>query len=78
MLSMCVVWQKQTLMDVMSRKTVLDALAGYHPFWLSAALEVISSAGSVAVMLVLITPKHIRAGVQRTHHFPAEASALTA
>ena len=33
-------WQMQALMDVMSRKAFLDALAVYHPFWLSAALEV--------------------------------------
>ena len=47
-------WQMQALMDVMSRKAFLDALAVYHPFWLSAALEV-SYALALSVPRIQIT-----------------------
>ena len=73
MLNICVVRQKQALMDVMSRKSILDALAGYHPFWLSAALEVISFSFSAVMVLVLFPQLHAGLGY---HSPPAEASAL--
>ena len=73
MLIICVVRQKQALMDVMSRKSVLDALAGYHPFWLSAALEVISFSFPLVMVLVLFPQLHAGLGY---HPPPTEAAAL--